>query len=228
MRELSALCRGRRATAALPPQPTASAHRSRRSTRTNPRRRRALLTAGPFLIRFVTSNANKAEEARRLLGVAIEPVRDVVEEIQAATLEEIVVAKLQRARERFDAPLLVEDVSLGLDALGGFPGPYIKWLLEAAGGAGVASIARTLESRHAAARCALALWDGQSTSIFVGETSGEILVEPRGRGGFGWDAWFLPSGSEKSYAEMSASEKDEISHRGRAFGLLRRHLASRG
>lgn len=195
--------------------------------RADSRRRRALLTAEHPLIRFVTSNANKAEEARRLLGVAIEPVHLAVEEIQAATLEEIVSAKLQRARESFDSPLLVEDVSLGFDLLGGFPGPYVKWLLEAAGGAGLASIARALGSRRASARCALALWDGRVARLFVGETSGEILTEPRGSAGFGWDAWFLPLGSEKTYAEMNGPEKDEISHRGRAFGLLRRHLDTR-
>ncbi|MCM2313527.1 MAG: non-canonical purine NTP pyrophosphatase [Thermoanaerobaculia bacterium] len=162
-----------------------------------------------------------------MLGVAVEPVHLAVEEIQAATLEEIVAAKLQRARESFDPPFLVEDVSLGFDALGGFPGPYVKWLLEAAGGAGLASIARALESRRASARCALALWDGRVTSLFVGETAGEILTEPRGSAGFGWDAWFLPLGSEKTYAEMSGPEKDEISHRGRALGLLTRYLEER-
>ena len=183
------------------------------------------MTAGRPVIRFATSNANKAEEACRLLGVAVEPVHLAVDEIQAATLEEIVVAKLERAREWCAGPLIVEDVALGFDALGGFPGPYVRWLLEAAGGHGLASIARSLENRRARARCALALWDHDSISLFVGETSGEILAEPRGRGGFGWDAWFLPAGSARSYAEMTGPEKDESSHRGRAFGLLRRHLA---
>lgn len=161
-----------------------------------------------------------------MLGVGLEPVHAPIEEIQASTLEQIVTAKLDRARQAFDAPLLVEDVALGLDALGGFPGPYVKWLLEAAGGSGIASIARSLPTRRATARCALALWDGATTSLFVGETAGEILPEPRGQGGFGWDAWFLPSGSDRTYAEMTAGEKDAISHRGRAFGLLRRHLGS--
>jgi non-canonical purine NTP pyrophosphatase (RdgB/HAM1 family) len=173
-------------------------------------------------LRFATSNRHKVEEARRLLGVMLEPVDLSIDEIQAATLEEIVRAKLDRARTRVDGPLLVEDVSLGLEALGGFPGPYVRWLLESAGGEGLAAMARSLADRTARARCALAYWDGSCTSLFIGETSGEIVLEPRGSSGFGWDAWFLPRGASRTYAEMSGDEKDRISHRGRAFELLRR------
>lgn len=178
-------------------------------------------------LRFATSNRNKVEEARRLLGVAIEPVDLKIDEIQAPTLEEIVHAKLDRARAAIDGPLLVEDVSLGLDALGGFPGPYVRWLLESAGGAGLARIAGAVGDRSARARCALAWWDGSAVSLFVGESTGEILLEPRGSAGFGWDAWFLPRGANATYAEMSGEEKDAISHRGRAFALLRREIAGR-
>lgn len=162
-----------------------------------------------------------------MLGVALEPVDVSTDEIQAATLEEIVHAKLERARASVDGPLLVEDVALGLDALGGFPGPYIRWLLESAGGAGLATIASALRDRSARARCALAYWDGSVVSLFVGETPGEILLEPRGTAGFGWDAWFLPRGASATYAEMSSDDKDRISHRGRAFELLRRELGDR-
>ncbi|MFA6955339.1 MAG: non-canonical purine NTP pyrophosphatase [Thermoanaerobaculia bacterium] len=181
------------------------------------------LTPGATL-RFATSNRHKVEEARRLLGVMLEPVELSIDEIQAATLEEIVHAKLERARESVAGPLLVEDVSLGLGALGGFPGPYVRWLLESAGGAGLAAIARSLTDRSAIARCALACWDGRTVSLFVGETAGEILLEPRGSSGFGWDAWFLPRGASHTYAEMPGEEKDRISHRSRAFELLRRAL----
>lgn len=182
------------------------------------------MSSSGVTLRFATSNRHKVEEARRLLGVRLEPVEFSIDEIQAATLEEIVQAKLDCARDSVDGPLLVEDVALGLDALGGFPGPYVRWLLESAGGAGLATIARSLVDRSARARCALALWDGRAVSIFVGEASGEILLDPRGSSGFGWDAWFLARGAQRSYAEMSPAEKDRVSHRGRAYGLLRRAL----
>lgn len=176
-------------------------------------------------LRFATSNRNKVDEARRLLGVAVEPLPLPIEEIQAATLEEIVRAKLERARALVDGPLLVEDVALGFDALGGFPGPYIRWLLESAGGSGLGAIAHSLPDRTARARCALACWDGSVVTVLVGETAGELLPDPRGTSGFGWDAWFLPRGCTRTFAEMTGEEKDRVSHRGRAFDLLRRELA---
>jgi XTP/dITP diphosphohydrolase len=59
----------------------------------------------------------------------------------------------------------------------------------------------------------------------MGETPGEILVQPRGERHFGWDAWFLPRGAGKTFAEMSDDEKDAISHRGHAYRKLAAHLA---
>jgi XTP/dITP diphosphohydrolase len=50
-------------------------------------------------------------------------------------------------------------------------------------------------------------------------------VQPRGERHFGWDAWFQPHGSKKTFAEMTDEEKDAISHRGRAYRMLAEHLA---
>jgi non-canonical purine NTP pyrophosphatase (RdgB/HAM1 family) len=61
--------------------------------------------------------------------------------------------------------------------------------------------------------------------LFVGETAGEILVKPRGERHFGWDAWFQPAGSKKTFAEMDAHEKDAVSHRGHAYRKLAEYLA---
>jgi len=52
-----------------------------------------------------------------------------------------------------------------------------------------------------------------------------LILEPRGERHFGWDAWFQPSGSAKTFAEMTSAEKDEVSHRGRAYRQLASHLA---
>jgi len=51
-------------------------------------------------------------------------------------------------------------------------------------------------------------------------TVGQILVEPRGEQRFGWDAWFQPAGSSKTFAEMAPEEKDNVSHRGKAYRQL--------
>jgi non-canonical purine NTP pyrophosphatase (RdgB/HAM1 family) len=173
---------------------------------------------------LVSSNPNKGIEAERILGVPILRVSISLPEIQAATVEEITRYKLEVARSKGYHRLVVEDVSLGFDALGNFPGPYVRWLLEAAGGKGLGAIAYALLNRSALAQCCVAYWDGREPHLFTGRAEGEILVEPRGEQKFGWDAWFQPRGSKKTFAEMSPEEKDGMSHRGKAYRALADHL----
>ena len=173
---------------------------------------------------LVSSNPNKGIEAERILGASVLRVSLVLPEIQAATVEEVTRYKLEVARTKGYGRLIVEDVSLGFDELGHFPGPYVRWLLEAAGGTGLAVIAYALRNRMARAQCCVGYWNGSESQIFLGETTGEILVEPRGLQKFGWDAWFQPAGTQKTFAEMTDSEKDAISHRGKAYRKLAEYL----
>jgi non-canonical purine NTP pyrophosphatase (RdgB/HAM1 family) len=177
---------------------------------------------------LVSTNPNKGIEAERILGIPVLRVSIALPEIQAATVEDITRYKLEVARTKGYGRLVVEDVSLGFDALGNFPGPYIRWLLEAAGGKGLGAIAYSLIDRSARAQCCVAYWDGKEPHVFLGEVEGEILVEPRGERHFGWDAWFQPRGYSKTFAEMAPEEKDAISHRGIAYWLLAEHLRREG
>lgn len=176
---------------------------------------------------LVSSNPNKGIEAERILGVPLLRVSLVLPEIQAPDVEDITRYKLEVARSKGYHRLIVEDVSLGFDELGNFPGPYVKWLLEAAGGKGLAAIAYALNNRAARAECCVAYWDGEKGEIFRGICDGDILVQPRGEQHFGWDAWFQPRGSKKTFAEMSDDEKDKVSHRGEAYRQLAAHLKQR-
>lgn len=173
---------------------------------------------------FVSSNPNKAIEVERILAMPLLRVDLSLPEIQAATVEEITRYKLEVARTKGYSRLLVEDVSLGFEELGNFPGPYVKWLLEAAGGEGLGAISYALRDPHAVAQCCIGYWDGREPHHFLGEVRGRIVVQPRGGRNFGWDPWFVPDGSEKSFAEMEAEEKDAVSHRGKAYRKLREHL----
>ena len=173
---------------------------------------------------LVSSNPNKAIEAERILGMPLLRVSLTLPEIQAATVEEITRFKLDTARSKGYQRLIVEDVSLGFDELGNFPGPFVRWLLEAAGGKGLAAIAYALNNRSAKAQCCVAYWDGTDGHVFLGECAGEVLVEPRGTQQFGWDPWFQPRGSTKTFAEMRPEEKDLVSHRGEAYRKLAAHL----
>jgi non-canonical purine NTP pyrophosphatase (RdgB/HAM1 family) len=185
---------------------------------------RAAEKPGEKLI-LVSSNPNKGIEAERILGQPVLRVSLTLPEIQAATVEDITRYKLEVAKTKGYAQLIVEDVSLGFDELGNFPGPYVRWLLEAAGGKGLAAIAYALNNRAAKAQCCVGYWNGRQAKIFMGETTGEILVKPRGERHFGWDAWFQPKGSDKTFAEMTPDEKDAVSHRGRAYRKLAEQLA---
>ncbi|MGA7616993.1 MAG: non-canonical purine NTP pyrophosphatase [Thermoanaerobaculia bacterium] len=173
---------------------------------------------------LATSNPNKALEAERILRIPLLHVAASLPEIQAATVEEITRHKLEVARSLGYDCLIVEDVSLGFDELGNFPGPYVRWLLEAAGGKGLGAIAFALRDRSALAQCCLGYWNGRDVITFLGETRGEILVEPRGTKNFGWDPWFLPADEEQTYAELPPERKDRISHRGRAYRRFLEYL----
>jgi non-canonical purine NTP pyrophosphatase (RdgB/HAM1 family) len=181
----------------------------------------------PQLI-LVSTNPNKGIEAERILGIPLLRVSLSLPEIQAATIEDITRYKVEVARTKGYSRLIVEDVSLGFDELGNFPGPYVKWLLEAAGGKGLAAVAYALNNRNARAQCCVGYWNGRAVKTFLGETQGEILVQPRGERHFGWDAWFQPRDSKKTFAEMTDAEKDAVSHRGHAYRMLADVLRKEG
>ncbi|HUF11071.1 MAG TPA: non-canonical purine NTP pyrophosphatase, partial [Rhodothermales bacterium] len=159
-----------------------------------------------------------------LLGTTISRVDLDLPEIQAASLEEVTRAKLDAARAFAPHPVAVEDVSLELDALGGFPGPFVKWLLASAGGDGLSAMVQGLSSNAATARCIVARWDGETVLLAEGSVAGHVLAEPRGSTEFGWDAWFLPEGSSRTYGEMTRDEKRETSHRALAWRRMSRLL----
>jgi XTP/dITP diphosphohydrolase len=123
-----------------------------------------------------------------------------------------------------------DDTGLEVDALGGAPGVYsaryagenatyadnVNKLLEAMDG----------ETRRGARfRTVIALILDNKSYLFEGQVDGEITTEQRGETGFGYDPIFRPLQSEKSFAEMTAEEKNSISHRGRATQELRSFLA---
>ena len=123
-------------------------------------------------------------------------------------------------------PVIVEDTCLGFNALGGMPGPYIKWFLEKIGPEGLHRMLVGFEDHSAEARCTFAYHDGVEgppVLLFRGVTEGTI-VEPRGPRDFGWDPCFQPKGHDLTYAEMDKSLKNTLSHRFKALDALRAHF----
>jgi non-canonical purine NTP pyrophosphatase (RdgB/HAM1 family) len=184
----------------------------------------------PFVL--VTGNPGKLAEARRLAGSGLEGIALDLPEIQSLDLEAVLRAKAAEAWRRLGRPLVVEEAGLGLAALNGFPGPLVKWMLDAVGAEGIAHAAAALGDPRAVARCMLLYVDGERTVLAAGATEGRLVLPPRGEHGFGWDPVFLPDGQPdggtRTYGELAGLEKDAISHRGRAWRALLERLAGGG
>ncbi len=124
-----------------------------------------------------------------------------------------------------DHPVLADDSGLEIDALGGWPGVRSARV----GGPGATDEDRIRlvlarmedvpwEERGARFRCVLAVARrGEVLATFEGEVEGRIALEPEGGGGFGYDPVFFYPPMNRTFAEMTAAEKDSVSHRGRAL-----------
>lgn len=177
---------------------------------------------------FVTSNLGKLEEAQAVLGRSLAHDGLEIDEIQSLDLVAVVRSKGMAALERLGAPVLVEDTALELDALGGFPGPLVRWLLQSVGPAGICRMASCFGNPAATVRCVALATDGRDEVMGTGVVPGRIVSEPRGSGGFGWDSTFAPDGHDgRTYGEMTPDEKNAISHRRLAFLALRDALGTR-
>jgi non-canonical purine NTP pyrophosphatase (RdgB/HAM1 family) len=174
---------------------------------------------------LVTGNRHKWREAERILGHAIANIALDLPEIQSADLMVVLEAKAETAWQRLRRPLVVEETGLELAALNGFPGPLVRFMLEAVGAEGIAGTAVALGRSEAVARCALLYRDAERSVRGVGASSGRLVLPARGDGGFGWDPVFVPEGEEGTYAELGEAAKDRIGHRGRAWRDLVQALA---
>lgn len=171
---------------------------------------------------FVTGNAGKFAEAKVLLPQLQQITFDLPEE-QSLDPQLVIAKKLEVALAQHEGPLIVEDTSLYLDGLNGFPGPLIKWMLASVGNQGIYDLCTSIKNRRAAARTVIGYHDGTSVQFFTGETTGTI-VPPMGNDGFGWDEIFQPDGLSETFAEMGDELKAEFSMRTRAFEQLRTAL----
>ena len=173
---------------------------------------------------LVSGNPGKLAEARRLSGVELQAAAIDLPEIQSLDIREVLRAKALEAYRILQRPLVVDETALELEALNGFPGVLVKWMLVAVGAEGIARTAASLDNPRATARCALLYYSTDREIFAEGTTGGHLVHLPRGDAGFGWDPIFQPDGSDKTYAELSGPEKDRISHRGHAWRRLKRLL----
>ncbi|KAG8436671.1 hypothetical protein GDO86_007675 [Hymenochirus boettgeri] len=206
--------------------------------------------AGPAgrSIVFVTGNAKKLEEVIQILGDKF-PCKLVAKKIDLPEYQgepdEISIQKCKEAVKQVQGPVIVEDTCLCFNALGGLPGPYIKWFLEKIKPevsmeylplqhlpicTGLYQMLEGFEDKSAFALCTFAFSNGNPEDevlLFRGKTPGRI-VSPRGPRDFGWDPCFQPDGFTQTYAELPKDVKNTISHRFRALKEMSNYFIQNG
>ena len=169
---------------------------------------------------LVTGNPKKLKEWQAMMpeDIDFESVDIDLTEIQSDDPEEIVVDKAKRAYAAAGKPVVVEDVSAGLEKLHGLPGPFIKYFVKSLGGDALYQLAGR-EGERATISCTIAYYDGQNVITARGDVHGTI-VAPRGDDKFFFDITFVPDGETQTYAEMSLEKKNSLSHRHKAVQLF--------
>ncbi len=192
---------------------------------------------------LATRNAHKAEELKRILEelnldcelftVADFPGAPEVEETEN-TFEGNALLKARALAKFTGLAAIADDSGLCVDALNGSPGVLsARWsgALENVDRANLELVLEQIkdvapENRGAKFVCAaVAVFPNGKELVAVGEMFGNLIDAPIGENGFGYDPIFVPSGFEITTAQMLASEKDAISHRGKALNQLAQQLS---
>lgn len=175
---------------------------------------------------IATSNDNKIRELQAILGQPVEQVDLDLLEVQAVAVEEVIEKKAREAFTQLGQQVLVEDTGLAIHAWNGLPGALVRWFLKTVGPSGICQMLDSFSDRSATATTCLGFFDGDQVKVFTGQVRGNIATTPRGERGFGWDSIFIPNGSNHTFAEMSAAEKDAVSMRRQAVEKLKEFLLS--
>lgn len=186
---------------------------------------------------FATNNKNKLQEIREIvdgkyniLSLSDIGCHDDIPETED-TIEGNAFLKARWVKERYGYDCFADDTGLEVESLGGRPGVYsARYAGEDCNSE--RNIDKLLSEladktdRKARFLTVIALIKDDYEKKFEGTAEGRISKERHGEGGFGYDKVFIPAGFEKSFAQMSSSEKNAISHRGKATKKLIEYLKS--
>lgn len=175
---------------------------------------------------FATTNQNKLEEARNILGIEIEGIElPDIEEIQSLDIVKVARYKAISYFTKIKKPLIVEDTSLIFNALNALPGTYINDFSKSLGNSGLLKLLSPYKDRTAKAVTVIAFIESlEHIEIFLGEIEGTISQQEKGTNGFGWDPIFIPTDSDITFGEMNSDQKNLISMRKLALNKLKSFL----
>lgn len=180
---------------------------------------------------FATNNAHKLSEVRAVLGEGYELVTlkevGITEDIPetGATLDENASLKAHYVYERTGLDCFADDTGLEVEALDGAPGVHsARYATDGhdfkANNRKLLAELQGADNRRARFRTVISLIRGGVEQQVEGIVEGTIATEESGAEGFGYDPLFIPTGHNRTFAEMTAEEKNAISHRGRAVAKL--------
>ncbi len=180
---------------------------------------------------IATNNPHKVEEIKSVLPKEFKVLSlkeaQITEDIpeEQDTLEGNALQKARYIYQKYGKNCFADDTGLEVEVLGGAPGVYSARYAGATcdSEANIAKLLQKLSgssNRKAQFRTVVALILEGKEHLFEGIVEGKILTEKQGKDGFGYDPIFQPKGYKKSFATMTLSEKNAISHRGRAVRKL--------
>ena len=180
---------------------------------------------------FASNNKNKIQEIQSMLPESIQIVSlesiGCLEKIPetADTIEGNAILKANYITQNYGFDCFADDTGLEVDSLNGEPGVYSARYAGEQRNADD-NMNKLLEelldkpNRNAQFKTVIVLNFEGKQYLFEGIASGEITLEKKGTGGFGYDPIFKPNGYENTFAELSLEVKNEISHRGKATKAL--------
>jgi XTP/dITP diphosphohydrolase len=181
---------------------------------------------------FATGNPHKVREVEALLdgGIKLVSLKDIgceedIPETQP-TIEGNALQKMRYVVENYGVDCFAEDTGLEIEALNGEPGVFsARYAGENKDSeANMNLVLQKLDgisNRKAQFKTVVALRVYEQEFLFEGILKGTIATEKKGEKGFGYDPIFVPEGQEKSFAQMTSTEKNAISHRGIAINKLK-------
>lgn len=174
---------------------------------------------------FVTSSQNKINEFERILGFKINHQDLDIDELQSLDYEKIIKDKVQKAHQIIKKPVVVEDSGMVFNAWNVLPGPLWRYFEDRETGLNhnelLCKMLSSFSDKSAVGATIFAYFDGKILETFKGKTEGTIVCPACGENGFGYDAIFVPSGGERTFAQMSPEEKDKFSPRNKALDKLK-------
>jgi XTP/dITP diphosphohydrolase len=176
-------------------------------------------------VSFITSNPNKYSEMKGFFnggGLELDWIDAKLPELQADTLEEVVDYSLSSYNGE---NVFIEDAGFFVDALGGFPGVYSRYVFDTIGNEGILKLLDGVKDRSARFEAIIGYkpLDSMDIKLFKGEVRGCVSLFPKGESGFGYDPIFVPEGFKRTFGEDNVI-KSNVSHRKRAAEGLMKYL----